>query len=99
MSEETTYIEPEYQRTRANHKPVDGVQFFSYSTGISRYARISEDGQIKTARNFEKSTFSAHVIGHGQIAGPGGKPKVFHTETAAAEAAVKVWRKMQETKK
>lgn len=88
MTEETTFIRPEYRRTSAGHKPIDGVQFYSYSTGILRYARISEDGRIMTQRR--RSTYSSSIIGHGQLR------KRFLTEDAAARAAIKVWRKLKE---
>lgn len=81
-----------------NHKPIDGVQFFSYSIGILRYAQISEDGQIMTGRNYNRVTYYASVIGHGTLKGPSGKDKNFQTEEAATREAIKVWRKMQEKK-
>ena len=100
MSEETTFIRPEYQRTSAGHKPIDGVQFFSYTTGILRYARISEDGQIITASHTRGSTYEAAVIGRGYLRGPDGKKtKRFRSQDAAARAAIKVWRKLQAEKK
>jgi hypothetical protein len=98
MTEETTFIRPEYRRTNAGHKPVDGVQFFSYSTGILRYARISEDGQIMTQSNYRMSSYGSAVIGHGPVLSAKGKPKRFRHEINAALAAIKVWRKMQERK-
>lgn len=100
MSEKTTFIQPGYRRTSAGHKPIDGVQFHSYHTGILRYARISEDGQIMTAAHHRASTYEAAVIGHGYLRGPDGKKtKRFRTQDAAALAAIKVWRKMHEGKK
>lgn len=101
MSEtETTYIRPGYRRTSAGHKPIDGVQFHSYSTGILQYARISEDGQIITASSRRSSsTYTAAVIGHGMLNGEGGKPKRFRSQDAAARAAIKIWRKLQKPKK
>lgn len=95
MTDETTHIEPGYRRTSAGHKPIDGVQFYSYSVGINRYARVSEDGQIETRSTFSLSTYTANVIGHGYLKGPGGKTKKFRSQDAAAREAIKVWRKMQ----
>lgn len=95
MSEETTFIKPEYRRTSAGHKPIDGVQFFSYTTGILRYARISEDGQIITESNHRLTTYSAGVIGRGWLKNAAGKTKRFHTQDAAAREAIKVWREMR----
>lgn len=98
MTDKTTYIEPGYRRTNAVHKPVDGVQFFSYHTGILRYARISEDGQIITSSHgWRRSTYGASVIGHGALQ-RAGKAIRFRTEEGAAKAAIKVWRKLQEKK-
>jgi hypothetical protein len=95
----TTFVRPEYRKTSAGHKPIDGVQFFSYSTGILKYARISEDGQIITSSNgHHRSTYGASIIGHGPVRSASGKPTRFLTETAAAKAAIKVWRKLQAKK-
>lgn len=96
MTEETTFIRPEYRRTSASHN-IDGVQFFSYSTGILRYARISKDGQIKTAGHNRLATYTAMIIGHGYLRSASGKPTRFLTQDAAARAAIKVWRKLKES--
>jgi hypothetical protein len=95
MTEEpTSYIRPEYRRTSAGHKPIDGVQFYSYRTGISRYARISEDGQIMTRANARDSGYNAYVIGHGPvIAANGVAARRFQSQDAAALAAIQIWRK------
>ncbi len=92
----TTFIKPEYRRTSAGHKPIDGVQFYSYSVGINRYARISEDGQIMIRATFGLSTYIAHVIGCGPLCGISGKPKRYRSQDAAAREAIKIWRKMRE---
>lgn len=100
MTEKTTYIEPGYRRTSAGHKPIDGVQFFSYSTGIQRYARISEDGQIFVSDNgYHRDSYGSAVIGHGAIKNEAGRSKRFRSEEAATKAAIKVWRKLQAAKK
>lgn len=92
-----TFVEPGYHKTSAVHKPVDGVQFFSYRTGISRYARISENGQIWVADNgFHRSTYGASIVGHGQLKNEKtGKPTRFHTQEGALTAAVKKWKELQ----
>lgn len=89
---EKTYIRPGYRRTSAGHAPVDGVQFFSYRTGINQYARISEDGQIMTYRPSYTTTYSASVIGIGTLRNESGKYIRFRSESAAAKAAIKRWR-------
>jgi hypothetical protein len=89
-----TLIRPEYQKTSAGHTPTDGVKFFSYRTGIGRYARISEDGQIKVQRGYNRSTYCAEVIGHGDICTKSGMPKRFHSQESAAMAAIKIWREL-----
>lgn len=99
MTVETTYVEPTYQRTRANHTPIDGVKFFSYTTGIQRYARISEDGQIIVSSHGQhRSTYGASVLGHGALQ-RAGKSIRFRTQEGAARAAIKVWRKLKAEKK
>lgn len=99
MTEPTTFIRSGYRRTSAGHSPIDGIRFFSYRVGILRYARISEDGQIWVADNgHHRSTYGASVIGHGPLVNAAGKSIRFHTQQGAAEAAIKVWRKMQERK-
>lgn len=99
MTDKTTFIEPEYWRTSAGHKPIDGVQFFSYSTGILSYARISEDGQIFVADNgHHRNSYRAVVLGHGTLQNGAGKTKRFRSQDGAAKAAIKVWRKLQEKK-
>lgn len=96
MTDETTFIRPEYRRTSAGHAPVDGVQFHSYSVGILRYARISEDGQIITRETSTRATtYTASVIGHGVIRNKTGNVKRFITQDAAAHAGVALWRKLQ----
>lgn len=97
MSDETTFIRPGYRRTSAGHSPVDGVQFHSYSTGILRYARISEDGQIYVADNGRhRSSYGASVIGHGPLKNDKtGKSIRFHTQMAATKAAVKKWKELR----
>lgn len=94
MTDETTFVRPGYRRTGAGHKPIDGVQFHSYSTGVLRYARISDDGRIMTTANHRSDTYEARVIGHGPVIGAGGKPKRFRSQDAAAREAIKVWRKL-----
>lgn len=88
----TTFIKPEYYKTSARHKPVDGVQFFSYVVGIARYARISEDGQIMVISNgMHRATYSASIIGHGPVCNPKtGKPTRFRSQDAASKAAVAI---------
>ena len=88
----TTFIKPEYRRTSARHKQVDGVQFFSYLVGILRYARISEDGQIMVISNGRhRSTYSADIVGHGPVRNPKtGKPIRFRSQHAASKAAVAI---------
>jgi hypothetical protein len=71
------------------------VQFFSYRTGVSRYARISEDGQIKVQRDHNRATYGAQVIGHGLICTTSGKGKRFQTSEAAARAAIKIHREIR----
>ena len=44
--EPTTYVRPEYTKVSGRHT-ADGVLFISYSVGVLRYARVSEDGQIE----------------------------------------------------
>ena len=96
MSDTTTYVRDWYRRTSAVHRLVDGIQFHSYRTGILRYARISEDGQIMTsAIGGDASTYEAAVIGHGRLLGKSGKVKRFRTQDAAASAAVKVFRALK----
>lgn len=98
-NDETTYIRPHYRRTRADHKPIDGVQFYSYSVGILRYARIIEDGQIMTlGASARLNSYRGYVIGHGVIRGSGGKEKRFQSQDAAAREAIKIWRKLQAEK-
>ena len=87
-----TLVRPEYQKTSAGHAPTDGVEFFSYRTGIGRYARISEDGQIKVQRGYNRSTYGAEIVGYGTICTKSGRPKRFHTQEAATMAAIKIWR-------
>lgn len=97
MSEEiTTLIKPGYRKTSTGHKPVDGVQFHSYSTGILQYARISEDGQILVSDNgHHRSTYSAIVLGCGWLRNANGAVIRFRTQEAATKAAVKKWRELQ----
>lgn len=92
-----TFVEPGYRKTSAVHKPVDGVQFFSYSVGILRYARISEDGQIWVADNGNhRSTYGASICGYGQLKSEKtGQPTRFHTEESALKAAVKKWKELR----
>jgi hypothetical protein len=86
-----TLVEPGYRKTSASHKPVDGVQFYSYSTGILRYAQISEDGKIKTAVNSKYTSYSCEVEGHGYIRGADGKKaKRFRSQEAAQRAGIKL---------
>lgn len=93
----TTFVLPGYRRTSAGHKPIDGVQFYSYVFGILRYCRISEDGQIITiSARSHSSTYTASVIGYGPILGADGNPKRFRTQDAAALAAIKIWRARNE---
>lgn len=92
---ETTYINPNYRKTSAGHKPIDGVQFHSYVCGILRYCRISADGQIMTQANHRSDTYSGYVIGHGAILNKNGKTKRFMSQIAAARAAVKKWKELQ----
>lgn len=94
---ETTFIRPEYQRTKAVHKLVCGVQFFSYHTGILRYAQISEDGQILISDNgYHRSTYGASIIGHGQLKNEKTSKAIrFHTQQAATVAAVKKWKELK----
>lgn len=101
MSEEpTTYIRPEYRLCSGRHT-CDGVLFISYSVGITRYARISEDGQIFTSDTSQwRSTYTARVIGHGTICSKSGRPKRFRTQEAAMKAGVALFRKLRvESKK
>lgn len=101
MNEETTtLVRPGYRRTSAGHKPIDGVQFFSYSTGILSYARISEDGQILVCDNgHHRNSYRAVVLGHGTLQNEAGETKRFRSQDGATKAAIKVWRKLQAEKK
>lgn len=99
MSDITTYVKDWYRRTSGGGRHIDGIQFHSYSTGILRYARISEDGQIMTsAIGGDASTYEAAVIGHGHLLGKSGKVKRFRTQDAAARAAIKVFRALKPSK-
>lgn len=97
MNDETTFIRAGYRRTTAAHSPVDGVQFYSYSVGVLRYARISNDGQIYVADNgHHRSSWGASVVGHGPLKNEKtGKPVRFHSQMAATKAAVKKWKAMK----
>lgn len=96
MTEPTTFIRPGYRRTSAGQSPIDGIQFFSYSTGVLSYARISEDGQIFVADNgHHRNSYRAAVIGCGTLQNAAGKTKRFRSQEAATKAAIKVWRKRQ----
>jgi hypothetical protein len=89
-----TFVLPEYRLNRP-FNIVDGIRFNSYSTGINKYARISEDGQIKISFSGGTSTYLAEVIGHGFIcSSKTGKAKRFRTRDAAAIAAIKIWREL-----
>lgn len=90
-----TLLRPEYQKTSAGHEPVDGVKFFSYRTGIDRYAQISEDGQIKVQRGYNRFTYGAEIVGYGTICTKSGRPKRFHTQEAAAVAAIKIFKSLK----
>jgi len=98
-AEPATFIEPSYERTRTGPK-INGVQFYSYHTGIMSYAEISEDGQIMVrmanAHRDGAPTYFADVIGHGQIKGRGSQRKRFRSEQAALRAGVKTWREMND---
>lgn len=96
QAEPTTYIDPAYRKTSAEHAPVDGVQFYSYSIGILRYARISEDGQIWTGDNgSRRSTYQARILGYGPLRNKAGGAIRFRTQEAAMKAAVKKWRELK----
>ena len=85
-----TLIRPEYRKTSVRHAPFEGVQFSSYRTGINRYARISEDGKIKTSRSGNRSVmYTAEVLGLGYILGRSGRPMRSRTQEAAAHAAIR----------
>lgn len=89
---ETTFIKSEY-RPCSGRRTVEGVLFKSYSTGISRYCQITENGKIKT--NYSGSGYTAAVIGHGYVlSGNSTRAKVFRTHEAAARAALKIWLKI-----
>lgn len=92
------YIDPSYRRTSHGHRKIDGVQFVSYHTGIMRYAKISEGGQIMVwSGNTHRDgapTYFASVIDHGPVKNESGNPKRFRSEDAACRAAVKIWRSM-----
>lgn len=98
MTDETTFIRPGYQRTSGAPRTVDHIAFFPYRTGILRYARITEDGQIKVTRNHNTTTYTAAVIGCGPIYDGNTSPKRYRTEGAAMQAAIRLWRNMQEKK-
>lgn len=98
MTDETTFIRPGYRLCSGRPTNIDGILLRPYSVGILISARITDDGQIWVQRNSRRDTYHARVIGHGTILGVSGKPKLFRTEDAAAKAAIKVWRKMQEAK-
>lgn len=99
MSDEiTTYLNPKYRLCSGRPTDIGGVLLRPYSTGILQYARISDDGQIYVSRNYNKSTYTASVIGHGTLLGSGSKPKLFRDERAAAVEAVALWRKLQAEK-
>jgi hypothetical protein len=98
VTDETTFIRPGYRRTSGAPRAVDGIAFYPYSTGVNRYARITDDGQIMVKRNHNASTYSASVIGIGPIYDGNTTPKRFRTEGAAMESAVRLWRKVQEQK-
>lgn len=89
-----SFLDPSYKRTQTGHRKIDGVQFYSYHTGILSYAEISADGQImvwcgNTHRD-GAATYFANVIGHGEVKGRGGSRKRFRSEDAACREAVKM---------
>jgi hypothetical protein len=96
MSDEpTTYIRPEYRPVSGRHT-VDGVLFRSYSVGISRYTRITEDGQIEVCANWNSAHYTVSVIGHGPILSKiTGKPHHFRDDRAAMKAGVALFKKLQ----
>lgn len=95
-AERTTFIEPGYTKTGAGHKPIDGVQFYSYRTGIQQYCRISQDGQIITRSSPRLSTYSVNVIGHGFALNKAGAVRRFRSQDAAAREGVKIWKSRRE---
>lgn len=95
-----SYIKPEYRKTSAGHKPVGGVQFYSYVVGILAYARISEDGQIMVRDNgHHRSTYYAAITGHGPLTNAAGATIRFRTQEAATRAAVKKFKELKPNEK
>jgi len=80
----------------SGRRTIDGVLFISYRTGISRYAWISEDGQIFVSgiSDFRETLYAA-VIGHGIIKGKSGNTKRFRSQESGAAEAIKIFRKLQ----
>lgn len=93
-----TFLDPSYRKTSHGHRKIDGVQFYSYHTGIMSYARISADGQIMVwSGNTHRdgaATYFANVIGHGTVKGRGDSQKRFRSEDAACRGALKILKGM-----
>jgi hypothetical protein len=89
-----TFIDPAFRLCSGPPTTIDGITFHPYSTGVLRYAKISEDGKIKVRRT-QGTAYTAEVIGVGAICGPSGSVKRFHSQLAAMKAGVALHKKLQ----
>lgn len=90
---ETTLVNPAW-RPCSGRRTIHGILFKSYSSGITRYTQVSEDGMIRLWANFTHTGYHCEVFGHGTIPAQSKRQaKRFTTEENAVAAALKIMRK------
>jgi hypothetical protein len=80
-----TYLREGYTRTQRAPLTVDGVEWLSYRTGISRYELVSADGKGTVRSNLHGSCYSAGAFGENL-------GKLFRSERSACEAVARAFK-------